>query len=73
MDLESQDDLQHWSEMAQSLIHLKDLIEYGQQFSVKMSRYMSPDDRAAVAEMNVKYDFYYWKYFEKFIRKVRGI
>lgn len=66
------DDLESWSEIAHTLSKLKQCIEHGQEFSVKYSKYLNSEDRISVSDLNSKYDQIYWRYFEKFVKKIRG-
>ncbi len=67
------DDIEGWNEIAMGLCQLKMATEYAQEFSKKLSRYMSAPDKIEIASLNSKYDAMYWKYWEKLIKKIRGI
>lgn len=67
------DDLEGWSEIAVSLCKLKMATEYAQEFSKKFMRLMSPEEKIELVALNAKYDAFYWRYWEKLVKKIRGI
>jgi hypothetical protein len=67
------DDLEGWSVIAINLCKLKMATEYAQDFSRKFTKFMDAEDRDEILALNIKYDGLYWKYWEKLIKKIRGI
>jgi len=68
-----EDDSKRWSEIALGLSRLNLAGEYAREFSKKFSRYLGPQDRMEMAGLCAKFDYLYWKYWEKLIKKIRGI
>ena len=67
------DDLESWAHIADGLCRLKMANEYAGQFGQKMGKYISKEDQVEMAGLSSKYDFIYWKYWEKLVKKIRGI
>lgn len=69
----STDDLEMWSFIAMNLCKLRLACEYAQDVSAKFSKYMSQEDKVELKGLNEKQDALYWRYWEKLIKKIRGI
>lgn len=68
-----QEEFELWSQMATHLMNLRMAIEHADSFMINFSRYLEPKDRVEMAKLGDSYDKLYWKYFQKFIKKVRGL
>lgn len=66
-------DIPEWEAYASNLMRLKMCMEYAKDFMSRFSKQMSASDRVKLAEAGCKYDEIYWKYWEKLIKKIRGI
>jgi len=69
----SRDDIEKWSDIAIGLSKLKMSTEYAADFSLKFAKFMSKEDKIEMAALHAKYDVIYWRYWEKLIKKIRGI
>ncbi len=67
------DDLEGWADVADSLCKLKMANDGASEFATKFSKYLSPADKVEIAALNTKYNAIYWKYWEKLIKKIRGL
>jgi len=68
-----QDELVLFSQTSMYLSRLKTSLEYIQDFQKKFSKFMEPEDRVKVAKSNVNLEEVYWKQFQKFVNKIRGL
>jgi len=67
------DDVEGWASIADALCRLKMATDYAAEFSEIYGKYMSTDDRVEMAGMNTKFNTIYYKYWEKLVKKIRGI
>ncbi len=67
------DDLEGWAEIADGLCRLKMASEYAHQFKQKFCKYMSEKDRVELSGLTTKFDTLYLKYWEKLVKKIRGL
>jgi hypothetical protein len=67
------DEVEILGENAMFLCRLKIATEGFQECQKKVSKFLEAKDRVELAKFNVKLDEMYYKYFERFIRKVRGL
>ncbi|CAB4126762.1 hypothetical protein UFOVP80_55 [uncultured Caudovirales phage] len=67
------EDIAKWEEIGHALFFLKTGIEYAEQYRSKCNRFLDHEDKVELAAMQVRYWNIYYKYFEKFIKKVRGM
>jgi hypothetical protein len=69
----SGDDLEGLSFIAENLALLKQCIKCSQEFTAKFNRHLNHSDRLEMATIAARHDEIYWRLFEKFIKKVRGL
>ena len=67
------DEVEIFGEQMKSLCKLCNAIQLAQAFSTEYSKYLDPKDKVEIARTNLIYDQTYYKYLDKFIKKVRGI
>jgi hypothetical protein len=67
------DDLELWGEMAQALCKAKMSAEYAQEFLDSYSKFLSIGDKLESAAMVSRFNVLYLRYWEKLIKKIRGI
>ena len=62
-----------FDKMATNLCKLKIATEYAQEFAKKFSSYLNAEEKTQIAQLNVQFDFFYYKQWEKLIKKIRGL
>lgn len=67
------EDLEGLSFVSENLSSLKSCISSAESFATKFSRHLNAKDRLEIATLNASYEQIYWRLFEKFIKKVRGL
>lgn len=67
------DELKEWASVADGLCKLKMGASFAHEFTDKYSKYLTHADRVEMASINSKYDQMFWKYWERLVRKIRGI
>lgn len=67
------DDLESLSFVSEHLSMLKSCIQQSEQFAANFNRHLNAKDRLELSATNTRLSEMYWRLFEKFIKKVRGI
>ena len=67
------DDVASFNEQFQALSDLWNCVKFARFFLEKHSKYLSPGDRVNISKNILDMEQMYWKYFDKQVKKVRGL